>query len=348
MMGYLGRNSLIGGMALALVAAFNGHAANAAGDVIELKMAHYLPTANGMHEDFMEPWARELEKRTNGKVKVTIYPGGTQLGNIAKLYDEVRSGVVDIAHGLRGVPNGRFKKTSIIELPFMSSSADAASRTLWALYPQYLKDEYPGVKMLALHAHNGGLLHTGSKPIQTMDDLKGLRIRFPSGPIKALLEEWGATPQGLPPGKVYESVQKGVIDGSLLPWDPINSFKLSEVMNYHTDVGGVYTVSFWFAMNERKYNSLPADVRKAIDDISGDNLIGKFGGWWNRWDKLGKDLAVAKGDPITVLDKQEQAKWEKAAEPVIDEWLSKLEDDGVDNAREIYKAMKDKVAEYEG
>lgn len=340
------KKALAGGVALAFSASLWGGLAKA-DDVIHLKMAHFLPTINGMHVDFMEPWARELEKRTNGKVKVTIYPGGTQLGNIAKLYDEVRSGVVDIAHGLRGIPNGRFQKTSIIELPFMTNSADAASRALWALYPKYLKDEYPGVKMLGLHAHNGGLIHTGSVPVKTMDDLKGLRIRFPSGPIRALLENLGATPQGLPPGKVYESVQKGVIDGSVFPWDPMHSFKLSEVMNHHVDVGGVYTVAFWFAMNERKYNALPEDVRQAIDSISGENLVNQFGDWWNRWDQLGKDLSVAKGDPIVVLDQAERAKWEQAAQPVIDAWLKRLEEDGVDNAREIYTAMKSKIAEYD-
>ena len=207
-------------------------------ETINLKMAHFLPTINGMHVDFMEPWAREVEKRTNGKVKVTIYPAGTQLGNIAKLYAQVQAGVVDIAHGLRGIPRGRFLKTSIIELPFMTDSADTASKTLWAMYPDHLKDEYPGVKMLALHAHNGGLIHTGSKSVKIMEDLKGLRIRFPSGPIKALLESLGATPQGMPPGKVYENVQKGVIDGTVFPWDPMHSFKLSEVMNHHLNAGG--------------------------------------------------------------------------------------------------------------
>ena len=139
------------------------------------------------------------------------------------------------------------------------------------------------MKVLALHAHNGGLIHTRDKQVVTMADLKGLRIRFPSAPIKAMLESLGAVPQGLPPGKVYENTQKGVIDGTVFPWDPMHSFKLSEVMNYHLDMGGIYTVSFWFAMNEKKYNSLPADVRKVIDDMSGDNLIGKFGPWWDKW-----------------------------------------------------------------
>ena len=334
------------GAVFAAAMTINGFAAKA--ETIELKLAHFLPTINGMHVDFLEPWARELEARTNGKVKVTIFPAGTQLGNIAKLYDSVRAGVVDIAHGLRGIPRGRFAKTGIIELPFMTGSADAASRAMWAVYPKYLKDEYPGVKVLALHAHNGGLIHTRDKQVVTMGDLKGLRIRFPSAPIKAMLESLGAVPQGLPPGKVYENTQKGVIDGTVFPWDPMHSFKLSEVMNYHLDMGGIYTVSFWFAMNEKKYNSLPADVRKAIDDISGDNLIGKFGPWWDKWDSWGIEKVEAKGATVTKLSPEEAARWKAVTTPIIDGWLSDMESNGVSNAREIYDAMKAEIAKVEG
>ncbi len=337
---------ILAGAAFAAALTVGGAAAKA--ETIELKLAHFLPTINGMHVDFLEPWARELEARTNGKVKVTIFPAGTQLGNIAKLYDSVRSGVVDIAHGLRGIPRGRFAKTGIIELPFMTGSADAASRALWAVYPKYLKDEYPGVKLLGLHAHNGGLIHTRDKQVVTMSDLKGLRIRFPSAPIKAMLESLGAVPQGLPPGKVYENTQKGVIDGTVFPWDPMHSFKLSEVMNYHLDMGGIYTVSFWFAMNEKKYNSLPADVRQAIDDISGDNLVGKFGPWWDKWDSWGVEKVQAKGATVTQLSPEEAARWKEATTPIIDNWLAGLESKGVSNAREIYDAMKAEIAKVEG
>lgn len=315
-------------------------------ETITLKMAHFLPTANGMHSDFMEPWARELEKRTDGKVKVEIYPAGTQLGNITKLYDEVRAGVVDIAHGLRGIPRGRFQKTSVIELPFMTGSADVASRALWSVFDEHLKDEYPGVKVLALHAHNGGLIHTADTPVEKLEDLKGLRLRFPSGPIKALLESLGATPQGLPPGQVYEAIQKGTIDGTVFPWDPMASFKLGEVTNYHTEAGGIYTVSFWFAMNQRTYDNLPADVRKVVDEMSGEALVAKFGDWWNKWDQAGKE--ASEGDKVIVLDPAERARWEAAAKPVRQAWLDKLEAEGNPEIRDVYKAVSEKIEELEG
>ena len=330
----------------ALTFGWTGTAGMAWAADINLKMAHFLPTANGMHRDFLEPWARKLEACSGGKVAVEIFPAGTQLGNIAKLYDSVSAGVVDIAHGLHGIPAGRFPKTRIIDLPFLTESADAASRALWDLYPTYLADEYPGVKVLGLHAHNGGLIHTKDKQVTKMEDLKGLRIRFPSPAIKAMLEYLGAVPQGLPPGKVYENMQKGVIDGTVFPWDPMQSFKLAEVVNYHLDARA-YTVSFWFAMNQGTYDGLPDDVRGCVDSLSGDYLADKFGLWWDRWDGWGLKASLKQRSVLTELSDEERARWREALTPMIDEWLANMEKDGVANAREIYQAFQERIAHYE-
>ena len=127
-------------LALAAVAglalAGAGPAKQAAAAEINLKLSHFLPPVHGIHTDFIEPWAKQLEACTNGKVAVEIYPGGTQLGNVAKQQEQVLAGVVDVAHGLTGLPRGRFPRTSVIDLPFLTESADAATRTLWALYPE--------------------------------------------------------------------------------------------------------------------------------------------------------------------------------------------------------------------
>ncbi len=310
--------------------------------IIELKLSHFLPTGNGMHYDFMEPWARELEARTDGRVKVTIFPGGTPLGNVAKQYDQVRAGVVDIAHGLHGIPSGRFPRTSVIDLPFMTESADAATRALWTLHDRYFAVEYPGVKVLAVHAHNGGLIHTRDRQVVAMEDLRGLRIRFPSAATKMMLEYLGAVPVGLPPSQIYESLQKGVIDGLVMPWDPMYSFKLAELIDYHLDARA-YTVSFYFVMNRRRYEGLPEEVRAAIDSISGDNLIPKFGPWWNAWDDLGKKAALADGGVVTRLTAEERDRWRETLGPMIDAYLAGLAEQGVENPREIYEALRAEI-----
>src|SRR3546814_299270 len=156
------------------------------------------------------------------------------------------------------------KQKTAYEWRIRDWSSDVGSSDL--MYPKYFAQEFPdSVKVLALHAHNAGLIHTREKQVKTMDDLKGLRIRSPSPQINAMLQQLGATPVGLPPGDVYENMQRGVIDGAVFPWDPINSFRLFEVTKYHLDARS-YTASFYFVMNKRKYDGLPADVRKAIDD----------------------------------------------------------------------------------
>lgn len=332
-------------LAAIAVALFVVQPASAA--TIQLKLSDFLPATHGINTDFIVPWAHELERRTHGKVKVTIYPGGTEFGNVFKQLDQVRADVVDIAFGLTGIPRGRFPRTAIIDMPFLTQSADAATRALWAAFPKYLKPEYKGLKVLALLAHNGGLIHTRSKQIKTMKDLKGLRIRTPSPAISEMLRYLGATPVGMPPGRVYESLQKGVIDGTVFPWDPIASFHLAEVLKYHLDAR-IYTVSFYFVMNKKKYDSLPADVRKVIDDISGDNLIGKFGPWWNKWDAPGLAAAKARGNIITKLSPAERARWRKALQPMINAWLDKLEKNGITNARQIYASFQATIAKVEG
>lgn len=313
---------------------------------IELKLSHFLPSTHPSHRDFLEPWARELEARTNGKVKVTIFPAGSAFGHVEKQLDQVRAGVVDIAHGLTGIPRGRLPRTTIIDMPFLVKTADAASKTLWALYPKWLAPEYKGFKVLALHAHNAGLIHTRDKPIRTMEDLKGLRLRFPSVAIAMMEKHLGATPVGLPPTQVYENLQKGAIDGTVFPYDAISGFKLHEVLGHHLDAR-VYTTSFYFVMNERKYNSLPADVRKAIDDISGDVLVAKFGDWWNKWDQPGLEAIKAKGNPITTLDDAERAKWREALQPVIKEYLASLKEQGVEDPEGLYAEAQRLVSQYE-
>ncbi len=312
---------------------------------VNLKLAHYLPTTNGIHTDFIEPWAKELEACTAGEVAVTIYPGGTQLGNIAKLYDETRMGVVDIAFGLSGVPGGRFERTRIAEMPFLFTSSDQAVHALWDLFPQYFAQEYPGVKVLGLNACNPGQIHTTSAAVETMEDLKGLKIRTPSAALTSMVSYLGATPVGLPAGAVYENAQKSVIDGAIFTWDTMDSFKLVEVMNHHLDAK-VYAVTFWFAMNQRKYNGLSDTAKTCVDNLSGANLVGKFGSWWDAWDKKGRDLVVAAGQPINVLTDEQRGKWQKSLEPMVAEYLKGLEGKGIADGQEIYQALQQKAEQY--
>ncbi|MBL4613489.1 MAG: TRAP transporter substrate-binding protein [Magnetovibrio sp.] len=314
---------------------------------ITLKISHFLPSSHPTQKDFLEPWARQLEEKTGGKVKVEIYPAGSAFGHVAKQLDQVKAGVVDIAHGLTGIPRGRLPRTLVTDLPFLVKTADAASRTLWDLYKDGdIAPEYKGLKVLALHAHNAGLIHTRDKQVKTMEDMKGLRLRTPSAAVAMMLKQLGGTPVGLPPTQVYENLQKGVIDGNVFPYEAVHGFKLHEVLNYHLDAKA-YTTSFYFVMNQRKFDALPADVRQAIDEISGQVLVNKFGPWWNTWDEAGKQDIKNKGSVVTELSDAERARWREALAPTIDAYLKGMEDKGIANARKIYAKAQALVAKYE-
>lgn len=327
------------GLALAAMTAVGAQAETT------LKISHYLPSVHGIHTDFIGPWAEQVTECTGGEVQFEIFPAGTQLGNVTRQQEQVMAGVVDIAHGLHGIPRGRFPRTSLIDIPFLTDDAGAATYALWELFPDYLAEEYKGLKVLALHAHNGGLLHTNEKKVETMEDMAGLRIRTPSPAVSAMLSELGADPQGLPPGEVYESLQRGVIDGTVFPWDPVKSFGLNEVLNYHLDLGA-YTVSFFYVMNQRSFDRLSPEAQACIDQYSGDTLVAKFGDWWDAWDAPARQEAIDAGHVITELSDEERAKWREALEPMMAAYVESVKEDGVDNAAEIYQAMQDKIAEY--
>ncbi len=177
----------------------------AAAQVVELKMSHYLPSVNAISVDFLSTWAAEVEKRSGGKAKVTIYPAGSSFGQIDRQLDQVKSGVVDIAFGLVGVPRDRLPRTEI---------STAFSRRCGTARGSKKDSRDPGLKLLALTVDITHL-HTKGKPINSLDDLKGLRIRAPSVTVNKILTDIGAVPVNMPPVQVYESLEKGVIDGTV-------------------------------------------------------------------------------------------------------------------------------------
>ncbi|MEO7939724.1 MAG: TRAP transporter substrate-binding protein [Burkholderiaceae bacterium] len=313
---------------------------------ITLKIAHYVPAVHGLQTDFIAPWAKEIETKTNGAVTCQISAANSALGSAQNQLDQVLNGITDIGFGLCGNPRGRMTRSLIIEMPFLVKTAEAGSRALWNLYPKYLKDDYKGLKPLLLMTHNGGLIHTKDKRIEKPADLHGLRLRTPSPTVSMMLEFLGATPVGMPPGQAYENLQKGVIDGAAFPWDPVRAFKIDEVTKFHFDAQ-LYTAAFWYGMNQRKFDSLPKDVQKVIDDASGEALLKKVQGWWDSWDKAGKAAAVARNNTIVTLDAAGRAQWEHTLVPMFNKAMVDFEGQGVPNAREIYIEMQRQVAKYQ-
>ena len=309
-----------------------------AGAQTELKFSTFVPPTHGFVVDVLDPLAKEIEKKSGGKVTVRVFAGNSPYGKVENQDDQVRQGVVDLAFGLNGIPHGRYLRTSIMELPFVAENADLASRTLWAMSKGTLAEDWKDFKLAALDCHNPGLFHTRAKPLKTIFDVKGLRMRAPNSPTHDLLVFLGATPVDMPPGQVYENLKKGAIDGAVFPWDAIKGFGLQGLLKHHLDAR-VYTSCFHLVMNPQRFASYPPEVQEAIDSSIGRPLVDKFGTWWNDWDKAGFAAAMKAGGTLQQVPDATRDKWRARLKPVIDQELGKLEKEGINNAHAIYDEM---------
>ena len=308
--------------------------------VYELKLHHHVPPG-GNFGQFFDAWAKEISAKSNGRIKITVYPGSS-LGPAAQTYNMVTTGVCDIALGAVAMMPGQFPGTEIMHLPMLGvRSATHASKTLWEMYKttDYLKKEYQNVQVLFLFAEGGTPIGTKSKKIVTAADLQGLKIRTPGGPVMDFLKTAGAAPIGLPPGNIYESMGKGVIDGYLIGWEGIDAFKLTEDTKYVLDAN-LYTSAFWVAMNKEKYNSLPPDLRKILDEASGEAAIVKMAQIIDGVEKKVDTIMVERGITKTPLAADEQKKWEELALEVQDKWIVDVTAKGFPAKEAVVKAKE--------
>ena len=331
-------------MCLSLACAVAGLAAPATvtgpamADPITLKFSHFLGPTSFFQVDVVEPWAKELEAKTNGQVKVEIFNASSPLGKPTEQANQVKSGTVNIALGLRGAEGDKFPGSSIIELPFLVPDALAGSRALWNLYADgTLADEYKDYKVLALFVHNPGLIHTSNKRVVNLADLKSLRLRAPNKTVAAALDHVGAVPAILQVNEVMDAVKGGKIDGIVTNWgNPLQGF--NDYMKFHTDTQ-FYTSAFFIVMNRDKYQSLPADVRRAIDELSGESWSAKFGPLWDKLDQPVRQGANAPGHEIIVPDAATMAAWREGLRPVTERYLADLAAHGFPNARAAYDKL---------
>jgi TRAP-type C4-dicarboxylate transport system substrate-binding protein len=290
---------------------------------ILLKFSQFLGPTSFFQLDVVEPWAHELEARTGGKVKIEIHDGSSPLGQVTAQASQVQAGAVDIALGLRGAEGDRFPASSIVELPFVVPNAAIGSRALWTLAQDGpLADDYKDFKLLALFVHNPGLIHTAAKRVVVLDDIKGLRLRAANRTVAAALEQIGARPAVLQVNDVMPAVQAGQLDGIVTNWgNPLVGF--NDYMKFHTEVQ-FYSSAFFIVMNRARYDGLPADVRGAIDAISGAVWVAKFGAYWDKWDAPVRAGADAPGHEIIRPDQAAMAGWKAGLKPVTERYLAAL------------------------
>jgi len=330
-------------LALALVSFLSGPAA-AQDKPIELKFSSWVGVGHGHHTGVLVPWAKMIEEKSGGRLKVTIYPGGT-LGKATDHWDLIKSGIVDMGFVVPGYTPGRFPLISVTELPLLFKTSRGGSQAVWSLFDKYLKTEFAGVKMLWIWVHPPGQLHLVKKPVRVLEDLAGLKIRSATPTTVAMVKALGATPVTIPAPDAYNALERGVLDGTIFPWEAISSFKLSEVLRYHAIVN-LYVAPLFTAMNQRKYDSLPPDLRKVIDDLSGPFGVELTGTAWDRNELEGIAAAKKAGATIYTVPQEERQRWAAQLKTVEDEWLGSTEAKGLPGRR-LLQDLREAIKRYD-
>lgn len=295
---------------------------------IVLKFATGFSPKHTMQTKVFEPWAEKISKMTDGKVKVTFFPGGA-LGKMPDHYDLAEKGITDISYTLQDYTPGRFPLTSVFELPFMITTATQTSRAMWKVYEQFpeFQKEYGKVKLLALFCHPSGGFNTVKKPVQTIGDLKGMKFRTASPHVTDALKIFGAVPVNMPVTETYTALERGVIEGTVLPWEGNFVFKLAELLKYGTETE-FYTMSMMVVMNERKWNSLPEDVKRVIDETTGMVMSEEAGKVFDDTNVPMKNLCIKKGMQVLQLPLEEKKKLEALSMPIRSQWVMDMQSKG--------------------
>ena len=266
-------------------------------------------------------WCKEIDKRTNGAVKIQMFPGAT-LTPPDQCYDGVVKGISDLGLTVVSFVKGRFPLSEVIDLPLGYKSAKQATTLANVYLEKFKPKEFDDVKMMYLHSHGPGLVNT-KKPVTKLEEMKGLKIRG-TGTTAKVVKALGATPVAMPMPETYDAVSKGVADGFVAPIEALKGWKLAEVVNATTlDYGAAYGLLFCVAMNKKKWDSLPKDVQATIEKINKEWIV-KHCEVWDRIDKEGKEFALAKGHKFISLSPEEDAKWAAAVKPVLDEYVKDM------------------------
>lgn len=305
-----------------------------------LRFSHFYPATADVNKEIFEPWARKVEADSNGRLKVEVYPSAT-LSKADTAYESTVKGTIDIGSQVQGYTSGRFPLTQIAELPGLSNSSTQTGCMLQTLYENgAISSEYEDSHLLFMFATGPGTLHTTDKLIRTPEDMEGMRIRRPSAVAGDIIESMGASPVGLPANDIYTSLQRGVVDGLSFPWEAITTFKLDELTKYHTNIP-FYSSALMMTMNKDKYESLPDDLQKVIDDNSGMALTKKVGKMWDRTDSIGLQAARDRGDEvIDIPDPLNDPDWKGPLEKGTQKYLDDVSALGLD-AEGVYEKAKE-------
>ena len=309
-----------------------------------MTMSSWVPPTHSLTRDVLAVWAKDVERVTNGHVKLQMLPKHPVAA--PGTFDAVRDGLVDVSYVTASYTPARHPLPLLAELPDAGATAEINSVAFSRIHWKYLQQagEYKGVKLLGVFTHGPGQMFMAKKPVNSVADLEGMKIRSGGGISEASARLLGASPFVKPAPESYELLSSGVADGTFFPAESIKSFKLDKVVKYATVFpGGFYSSSFGFFMNEDKWNKLSKQDQDAIMSVSGEALARLAGKSWDRADKEGWEALKAAGASIQNASPEFVADVRKRTAPLVQEWIKNANAKSIDGAKvfaEFHEELK--------
>jgi TRAP-type transport system periplasmic protein len=317
--------------------------AGAASAQTVLTASTWVPPTHLLSET-QKAWCGQLEQKTAGKLKCNILPRAVSAP--PGTFEAVRNGLADLSFTVQGYTPGRFVTTQMAEFPFLGNSAEAVSAAYQhavAKHPAFI-EEHKGVKVLAVFTHGPGSVFNTKRPIVKIDDLTGLKFRVGGGMVNEIGKTLGMNVTLKPSTENYELLSTGVMDGTLFPAESIEAFKIDKVVRYGTTFpGGLYNTSFVFMMNQAKYDSLSPDLKKAVDELSGEAAARAFGRAWDKADRRAMAYMQASGVQFNVADAALIKAVKDKTDPMEASWAKAAEAKGLKDARRVLAEFRAEI-----
>jgi TRAP-type transport system periplasmic protein len=332
-----GKKHLLSGLlCFALLA---GPAITADKAIMRLEFSSALPSHDKLSL-MLEEWCRDLDRRSDGRIKVTFYPGGI-LTPAPQTFDSVITGIADIGFGPMGVTPGRFPLTEVMEQPLGINSASMMTRLSNDFFRVFKPKEFDQVKVLFLLSASPGLLHT-KRPVRKLEDLRGVKVRCLGGNAAKVLKALGAVPIVIPTGDTYDALRKGIVDGVVAAWDSLETLKWGEILSY-TTVNRYAAVGAqgFVVMNKDKWENLPAGSQNIIDHMS-DEYAERLSRLWDEKDQNTIKKWKTKNHVSIFLTREEEKRWGDAVLPLYESFVNEKSARGL-AAVEALKFCKDWV-----
>ena len=311
---------------------------------VVLTASSWLPPTHALSETQKE-WCGLLEQKSGGKAKCNILPRAVSAPPAT--LDSVRNGLADLSFTVHGYTPGRFVTTQVAEFPFLGNSSEPVSVAFQRLYAKTpaMAEEHKGVKVISVFTHGPGIVFNTKRPVTKLDDLQGMKWRVGGGMVNEISKALGMNVTLKPAPESYELLSTGVMDGTLFPAESVESFKIDKVIKYGTQFpGGLYNTSFVFMMNQATYDKLPADVKKVVDELSGEMAARMFGKAWDKVDRRGMAFMQAAGVQLSKADAAFVKAVADKTDSLVDNWAKAAEAKGMKDAKKTLGAFRAEIA----